>query len=186
MNFWNQNGVNLGAAAAASDNVVSHSQLPFRARARYLRLVSNLTQAKDYAAGGFHTSVDRMSAGGCSDAWSNHASGTKPYTCTRALNRDDLKTLWEGAALAYLNAYSAPDLTTAKTNLEAANMAANMAFKSEGIEPPRDPVNKNYDPVAPKDYSLVVFSGLGVASLLVGLLVGKVADEYVPEERVRF
>ena len=56
MNFWNQNGVNLGAAAAASDNVVSHSQLPFRARARYLRLVSNLTQAKDYAAGGFHTS----------------------------------------------------------------------------------------------------------------------------------
>lgn len=181
MNFLKNKTTDI-TLRAPSDEVVVHSQVPFRKRPVYLRLVNTTARAKDYAAGGFHIAVDRMTSGGCGDAWEAHESGTKVYLCQQPKNRDDLRTLWETAALAYLNAYSAADLQTAIITLKMANAHADAAFRAEGIEPPRDPVLQTTDPVGPKSRPMLVIGGLAALAFGAAFLLGRVSDEHNPGE----
>lgn len=129
----------LGDAAA-----FTHSQVPFRGSPVFLRLVTSMSRAADYAAGGFHVSVDRANGGGCKDDWKIHAGGTKAATCQLPLNREDVRGLWNTAAGKYLSAFNSSlnpetNLTVIKGFLTDANSAADAAFAAEGIDPPRDP-----------------------------------------------
>lgn len=129
----------LGDAAA-----FTHSQVPFRKAPVFLRLVTSMSRAADYAAGGFHVSLDRAQGGGCKDDWKIHAAGTKSATCQMPLNREDVRGLWNTAAGKYLTAFNSSlnpqtKLDVIKGFLSDANSAADAAFAAEGIEPPRDP-----------------------------------------------
>lgn len=131
----------LGDAAAT----FSHSQVGFRSAPVFLRLVASMAKARDYAAGGFHVSVDRAAGGGCKDDWKIHKGGTKAATCQLPLRREDVTGLWNTAAGKYLAAFNASQnpetkLDVMKGFLSDANRAADAAFAAEGIEPPRDPV----------------------------------------------
>lgn len=122
----------------------THSQIAFRSAPVFLRLVTSMGRAGDYAAGGFHVSVDRANGGGCKDDWKIHAAGTKAATCKLPLNREDVRGLWNTAAGKYLTAFNnslnpGTKLDVMKGFLSDANSAADAAFAAEGIEPPRDP-----------------------------------------------
>lgn len=140
-------GVGLGLGADPSRPILDHTRVPFRGTPRFLRLVSTLNQAADYAAGGFHVSVDRGLSGGCKDPFTIHASGTKGVTCQLPLNRADSRAAWSTAASLYHDAFFATTdlgvgrqpLSVVKAMLRDANLAADRAFALEGIEPPRDP-----------------------------------------------
>lgn len=139
----------LGASVADPvADPLSHDLVPFRRSPVFLRLVSTMNRAADYAAGGFHVSVDRGQAGGCRDPFSIHASGTKGARCLQPLNRADIRAAWSRAAGMYREAFFATtglvvggprSLSEVRGMLNAANIAADEAFGLEGIEPPRDP-----------------------------------------------
>jgi hypothetical protein len=106
-------------------------------------LVNSPKRALDYAAGGFHVSVDRQNGGGCADSWEIHNGGTVAAACKQPQNRADLATLWGNAAGKYKAAFEATKagaaLPTVVNMLRDANSAADAAFAGEGIAPPRDP-----------------------------------------------
>jgi len=149
-------------------SVLSHTLVPFRRRARYLRLVRKKSHAADYAAGGFHVSVARGLAGGCRDSSANFASGgTKATTCLSPLDRADVRALWTAAAEAYMQAVGSTDkpLEQIKQMLRVANALADRAYAAEGVEPPRDPVTGDPEPPRPRR-----INGVGLAIGLAGVL----------------
>lgn len=135
----------LGAVAPEFAGVLDHGFLPFRAKPVVLRLTKSMTQALDYAAGGFHVSVDRGIAGGCGDHWSIHKSGTVAAACSKPLNRPDIQKAWAAAAGKYREAFDSgmaaklQPVDNVKAILKEANLLADAAFKLEGIAPPKDP-----------------------------------------------
>lgn len=156
-------------------NALSHDAVPYGSAPRYLRLVSTLKHARDYASAGFHVSVTRALSGGCSD--SAGSINYKSKACVNPLNRQDLASLWESAATAYRVAYYLPDETAdmgaIKDALMTANMLADKAYEAEGIEPPRDPVlvaQGIYAPAEPIDKHRklkLAAAGFGLAAVLV-------------------
>jgi hypothetical protein len=133
----------LGDDSVPSDDVLDHSLLHFRGRTIYLRLVSTIKRAMDYAAGGFHSSVARGLVGGSHDL-ASVTNGTVAGQVPVGLGRDDCKAAWEAAARRYLDAYKQGDagktLGEVKGVLAEANLLADAAYKLEGVDPPRDPV----------------------------------------------
>ena len=154
---------------------LDHSLVPFHGRPRYLRLVSTYTHARDYAAGGFHVSVDRGLAGGCKDPWEIHDSGTHAAACKDPRDREDIRQLWTSAAGVYLSAYDATQIATRlpleqiKAMLRQANELASAAYMAEGIEPPRDPQTLAFEPVATKRRWWPLVGGSTLAAGLLGL-----------------
>jgi hypothetical protein len=151
---------------------LDHSLVPFRSRARYLRLVATLPHALDYAAGGFHVSVTRGLCGGAADpAVGFAAGGTKAGACAAPLNRDDLRQLWSNAAQAYHDAYSAiidgHPLDRVKVLLHEANLLADKAYAGENVEPPRDPKTGAPETPSPRRANWLAVAGLvGVSGML--------------------
>ncbi len=150
---------------------LKHSLVPFRRRARYLRLVGTKSQALNYAAGGFHVSVTRGLAGGCADPSANFADGgTKTGACVAPLGRGDLRSKWSNAAQAYLQAFNSAQqgalVEQVKQLLRTANGLASQAYAAEGVPPPRDPVTQETEPVSPGRG----ISGVGLAIGLAGLM----------------
>jgi len=125
-------------------SILNHALVPFRRRAVFLRLVTSRARAADYAAGGFHVSVARGLAGGCSDPAHDFLDGgTRDGTCLVPLNREDVKAAWATAAALYLEAFSMSATAEVKATvakLHAANLAADAAYRLEGVTPPADPV----------------------------------------------
>lgn len=124
---------------------LNHALIPFRKRAVYLRLVNTRDKAKDYAAGGFHVSVDRGLAGGCRDSSRDFSSGgTRVGVCTLPMNRQDVAQAWANAATAYGVAWDAAHTTMPLDGVKAlllqANALADAAYRLEGVAPPVDPV----------------------------------------------
>lgn len=159
----------LGADAPAF--AFTHSQVPFRRAPVYLRLTTTLPRALDYAAGGFHVSVDRGSAGGCFDDWSIHKSGTKAATCKQPRNNPAAAGLWNAAASKYLAAYQAAsagaDFAGVIGMLREANALADIAYADEGIAPPRDPVTQTTEPPVTK---MSLGRKVGIAATAASLL----------------
>jgi len=136
----------------AAEDILRHDLVPFRSRPVYLRLVTTLRRAKDYAAGGFHVAVSRGLPGGCRDSSMDFAkSGTTAAVCASPMNDTTLRNLWADAAQGYRNVYFGPtsDLEAMRSALAAANASADLAFKAEGVEPPRDPVTLAVEPANP-------------------------------------
>jgi len=161
----------LGQEGAASIDPLNHQLVPFRSRARYLRLVKTLSHALDYAAGGFHVSVTRGLCGGAADpAHDFAAGGTKAGACQAPLGRDDLRVKWREAAAAYRLAFNAAQqgqlVEQVKQLLTTANALANQAYAGENVEPPRDPVTGTPEAPSPKKG----VSGTVIAAALVGLM----------------
>jgi hypothetical protein len=136
----------FGAIDASLYPSLNQALVPYLSKPVYLRLVSTLAKAKNYAAAGFHVSVTRGLGGGCKDAAAT-VDGTDSggSACLSPLGRDDAAQAWSNAAQAYLNAYnlaaagSAP-LADVKAALDAANVTANSGYAIESVEPPSDPV----------------------------------------------
>lgn len=137
-------------SAASTLGAVAGGQtaLPFRDPPVFLRLVQNMKMALDYAAGGFHVSAARSEGGGCADESVSFGrallGGRKPRSCSRPLRRSDIEALWDQAAASYTDAFKAAaagsqPLQAIKIALNNANLLADLAFKAEGVEPPRDP-----------------------------------------------
>lgn len=140
-------GADSFVVQASAKGALDHSLIPYRRKPSYLRLVNTLEKAKDYAAAGFHVSVTRGLAGGCQDLASAF-NGTGPASCESPLNRGDLTAKWRGVASAYMDAFDRRNLADAITAIKAANGLADMAFKAEGIQPPKDPVTGKSEPPA--------------------------------------
>ena len=170
-----------------------HGMVPYGGRPVYLRLVDTRTEAKNYAAGGFHVSVIRGSVGGCADpALGFAAGGTDPNAfCKKALDRNDLSVAWDQSAEGYKAAYDAyvsgASWQDIKAMLVRANALADLAYKQEGVDPPRDP-GPSPDPIPGagmpdpvgrprRRWGLIAASagGLGLVGLLgvIGLSGGK-------------
>jgi hypothetical protein len=151
---------------------LDHDLIPFRNSPIYLRLVGSLGRALDYAAGGFHVSVWRGLSGGCKDPWQIHQSGTSDGVGCRTPHNDNaIRDLWIEAAEKYKGAYEAAKvgkpLLLVKGYLALANLAADKAYRAEGIEPPRDPVTQVTDPVGkPGNLGLLTFMGVATLGLL--------------------
>lgn len=121
-----------------------HSEVPYRSKPVYLRLTNSIAKAMDYAAAGYHVSVSRGVGGGCGGS-SDSVDGTdESAVCDLPLGRDDLSALWAQAAAGYKSAFdlasNGGSLADVKTQLGAANNDANVAYHSEGVDPPSDPV----------------------------------------------
>ena len=136
----------LGAAVPPEFvGILDHAFVPFRSKPVVLRLTKSMTQALDYAAGGFHVSVDRGISGGCGDHWSIHKSGTVAAECSKPLFRPDILKAWASAAAKYREAFESgmaaklQPVENVKAILREANQLADAAFKLEGIAPPKDP-----------------------------------------------
>jgi hypothetical protein len=160
----------LGQEAARRD-VLDHSLVPFRSRARFLRLVKTIRHAKDYAAGGFHVSVTRGLCGGAADPASGFAGGgTRAGACVAPLGRDDIRTAWRKSAQAYLNAFNQAQqgalVDQVKQLLRTANLLADQAYGLEKVDPPRDPVTQEPETPSPKSG----VGGIGLALGLAGLM----------------
>lgn len=140
-------GADTVQVGARNASILDHSLIKFRAKPPYLRLVTSLPAANDYAAGGFHVAVSRGLAGGCSDL-STAFNGTGPSSCRIPLTRPDLTVKWKAAAQAYYDAYQRKNLADMLTGIRVANEIANAAFAAEGISPPRDPVTGAKEPPA--------------------------------------
>jgi len=166
-------------AGFGADDGLNHAAVPFRARPRYLRLVRTRGNARDYAAGGFHVSVTRGTAGGCRDASDNFASsGTAKGECNSPINSASIRALWAEAAAGYkavfeLGADGSVNVTVLKEKLRAANALADAAYAAEGVEPPRDPETGESDPVGAIDKgspwamlgAVAGFAGIGIIGL---------------------
>jgi hypothetical protein len=128
----------------------THDQVPFRSMPRYLRLDDTLARATDYAAGGFHVSVDRGRVGGCFDDWKIHSGGTKRVACSAPRANPESTKMWSDAASKYLLAFEQAKggsaLSVVKGTLQQANQLADTAYSAEGLIPPRDPVTNTVEP----------------------------------------
>lgn len=157
-------GMDSGSEMADLD----HSLVPFRSRARYLRLVNKISHALDYAAGGFHVSVTRGLCGGAADPALDFAKGgTVAGGCTMPLDRDDLRLAWAKAANAYLAAFikassGSAALEDIKATLRVANGLADQAYALEGVDPPRDPVTQETEAPSPgRGLGGYAYAGIG-------------------------
>lgn len=183
-------GLGLGAAGALSDeDVLDHALAPFRGRTRYLRLVTTMKLALDYAAGGFHVSVSRGLQGGCGDPAPTYSDWViravqGPVTCSQPLNLPAARAAWAESARRYLAAYEAgrggASLETVKDFLRHAN--ATNAYAVEGLGPgdiPSDPKAPEASPeimvTAPR-YTWVAFATITVVSIALATGIGYVAD----------
>ena len=135
--------------------------LPWRKPPVYLADVDTAAEALDYAAGGWHVSIARGAAGGCTDdptTWGRAflAAGYKkkadPGVPCSALGRDDIRQAWVRPAELYAAAYQAAGAgysTAVYDALARANRAADAVYAMESaaaqsrglppVEPPRDP-----------------------------------------------
>ncbi len=160
----------------ASNPVLNHALVPYRAKPGYLRLVNSLTRAKDYAAAGFHVAVTRGLAGGCQDLASAF-NGTGPASCSNPLFRGDLSAKWKSVASAYADAFSIGNLADSITGIKRANSLADLAFAAEGITPPKDPVTGQSEPPAigpgkPGSDTGGLFGSMGEAGLPILAVAG--------------
>lgn len=118
-----------GAASSSAVFPFSHADIPRRRRAIYLRLVNSISRALDYAAGGFHVSVDRG----------------------LAQKSNEIRAMWGQAAGKYAEAFKAgliagTPVESVKAMIAEANNVADQAYKAEGVSPPRDPLAKTPEP----------------------------------------
>lgn len=162
----------LGDDASPVASVLDHALVPFRSAATYLRLVTTPSQALDYAAGGFHVSVDRGLAGGCTDPWTIHKGGTTAVACATPRNSASARAMWTSAAQKYLAVYTLAQqgggLDVVKQGLNDANLLANNAYGQEGITPPVDPETQQPDHVGAAGTNhrkgrILMGAGLGLA-----------------------
>lgn len=137
------------AEIQAAYPVLNHTLVPFLGHTVYLRLVDTLAKALAYAAGGFHTSVERGLGGGCHDPsfdfMQEHGliDGVNVTPCVTPLGRDDIRSLWAKAAQNYLDAYNigvtTRSLSKTKAAIVAAQSMAMSPYQLENVAPPRDP-----------------------------------------------
>lgn len=120
-----------------------HDTIPFRAKPVFRWAIKNKTQASNYAAAGFHVSVDRGTAGGCrGQVWgpgvANPITGLKAVTCRDPLGLDNVRRLWETAAGDYVDAYNSAQASSStvdalKEQLRVADtISADTAYAAEG------------------------------------------------------
>ena len=143
----------LGATPGfGAEDGLNHGDIPFRARPVYLRLVRTRTQARDYAAGGFHVSVTRGTAGGCQDPAENFDTDVAAALgCNKPINSAEIRVLWATAGEAYKAAFfrganGNVSVDAIKDDLRAANRLADAAYAAEGVTPPRDPQTQESEP----------------------------------------
>lgn len=168
-----------------------HAAVPFRARPVFLRLAKSRSQLMDYAAGGFHVSVTRGTAGGCKDPSSGFSqSGTIKGTCDTPINSPEIRAMWASAAALYKIAFENgvagekddPARDISKDQLRSANAAADAAYRAEGVTPPRDPQTGTSEapvdpagtlPAPPKGMSTGAKVAIGIGVAMLGLFVAR-------------
>jgi hypothetical protein len=140
----------------ADASPLAQTTVPWRKPPVYLADVDTQNEALDYAAGGFHVSVARGQAGGCTDdptTWGKKFLAAKGVNVPCAgLGRPEIATAWISVAQRYLNAWKLAlggYSSAVYDALRQANVASDGVYAMESaaakekglppVAPPRDP-----------------------------------------------
>lgn len=139
--------------------VLNHSLVPRRSQAVPLARVVSLSQALDYAAGGFHACVDRA------------------YD-QQKLGNNGAVSLWIQATSAYLQAYNSgiTDVSTLKQMLQSANESADTARAAstagtQASTPPRLSPGAASDPMTSSNEYALEASATGMPEWLLPVAI---------------
>lgn len=149
-------------AWGAAEEFLNHALVPWLKPPVYLIDVDTRDEALQYAAGGFHASVERGLAGGCTVDPTNwgrellhrgyRSGGRDIVSCGGGLGRADLRQRWNDVAKMYFDAWNTAKIATpsqtvallrqANTSADNAYGVENRAAREQGLPPvmpPRDP-----------------------------------------------